>query len=319
MSKAEIANKLTRTFHRTAFKFKQHSPEILVAAGVIGVVGAAVLACKATLKVDEVTKDTKGKIDKIHEALETGVTQAGETYNEEDSKKDLTTVYIQTGVKIAKLYAPAIVIGGLSLTAIIAGHNITRKRNIALAAGYTALDKAFKGYRGRVVERFGEALDKELFYDIKAKEVDEIVTHEDGSETVVKKTIQTANPESWSPYARFYDDGCKGWSKDSDFNLMFLKDQERYANDLLKTKGHVFLNEVYDMLGIPRCKIGQFVGWVFDETDPRHKGDNFISFGIMDIHNEAKRNFVNGYEPSILLDFNVDGNIVDLIASHSNY
>lgn len=312
LSKANVANKLTRTFHKTAFKLRKHSPELLVVGGVIGLVGGAVMACKATTKLDTIMDKAKTDINAIHECVEhPELLPEGETYTEEDSKKDLAIVYVQTAVKVAKLYGPAIVVGGLSITAILAGHNITRKRNVALAAGYTAIDKAFKEYRGRVVERFGEALDKELRYNIKTKEIEEIVTHEDGSESIVKKSVEVADPNVYSDYARFFDEACLGWTKDPEFNLKFLRDQQRYANDVLKAKGHLFLNEVYDMIGIPRSKAGQFVGWVFDEKHP--VGDNFVDFGIYDLHREKNRDFVNGYERSILLDFNVDGNIVDLI------
>lgn len=310
MNKTEIMNNMTRKFHRVAFKFKKHSPELLVVGGVVGVVGSAVMACKATTKLDAILDASKENIDKIHQAVE-HPEMLPEPYTEEDGKKDLAIVYTQTAVKVAKLYAPAVIVGGLSITAILAGHNITRKRNVALAAAYTAVDKSFKEYRGRVVERFGEALDKELKYNLKSKEVEEIVVNEDGTESVVKKTVEVADPNGYSVYARFFDDGCIGWTKDPEYNLMFLKDQQRYANDLLQTRGHLFLNEVYDLLGIPRNKMGQVVGWIYDEKNP--VGDNFVDFGIYDVHDEAKRNFVNGYERTILLDFNVDGNIMDLI------
>ena len=318
MKNPEIMNNITRTLNKVAFKFKKHSPEILVVAGVVGVVGSTVMACKATTKVNDILDDTKDQLDKIHEAgerLENGETlmlKDGEEYTVEQNKKDLTIVYAQTALKFAKLYAPSVIIGGLSITAILAGHNITRKRNIALAAAYTAVDKSFKEYRERVVERFGEALDKELKYGIKSKEVDEVVTNEDGTESVVKKTVDVVdatNPMNVSEYARFFDDGCAGWTKDPEYNLMFLRDQQRYANDLLKSKGHLFLNEVYDLLGIPRTKAGQIVGWIYDEKHPN--GDNFVDFGIYDINKTANRDFVNGYERTILLDFNVDGNIWD--------
>ena len=318
MKKPEIMNNITRTLNKAAFKFKKHSPEILVVAGVVGVIGSTVMACKATTKINDILDDTKDQLDKIHEAgerLENGETlrlKDGEEYTVEQNKKDLTIVYAQTALKFAKLYAPSVIIGGLSITAILTGHNITRKRNIALAAAYTAVDKSFKEYRGRVVERFGEALDKELKYGTKSKEVDEVVTNEDGTESVVKKTVDVVdatNPMNVSEYARFFDDGCAGWTKDPEYNLMFLRDQQRYANDLLKSKGHLFLNEVYDLLGIPRTKAGQIVGWIYDEKHPN--GDNFVDFGIYDTNKTANRDFVNGYERTILLDFNVDGNIWD--------
>lgn len=312
MKKAEIMNTLTRKFYRVGFKFKKHSPEILVGAGVVGVVASAVMACKATTKLDDVLAETKDTVDKIHDATEhPEKIPEGKEYTVEDSKKDLTIVYTQAGVKLVKLYGPAVVLGTVSIAAIIGGHHILRKRNIALAAAYTAVDKGFKEYRGRVLERFGEEVDKELRYNIKAKEIEKTVTDANGKETVVKETVDVADPNLTSDYARFFDDGCTGWTKDPEFNLMFLKDQQRYANDLFKSKGHLFLNEVYDMLGIPRTQAGQVVGWIYDEKNPI--GDNFIDFGIYDIADERKRSFVNGYERTILLDFNVDGNILEMI------
>ncbi len=312
MKKAEIMNTLTRKFYRVGFKFKKHSPEILVGAGVVGVVASAVMACKATTKLDDVLAETKDTVDKIHDVTEhPEKIPEGKEYTVEDSKKDLTIVYTQAGVKLVKLYGPAVVLGTVSIAAIIGGHHILRKRNIALAAAYTAVDKGFKEYRGRVLERFGEEVDRELRYNIKAKEIEKTVTDVNGKETVVKETVDVADPNLTSDYARFFDDGCTGWTKDPEFNLMFLKDQQRYANDLFKSKGHLFLNEVYDMLGIPRTQAGQVVGWIYDEKNPI--GDNFIDFGIYDIADERKRSFVNGYERTILLDFNVDGNILEMI------
>lgn len=312
MKKAEIINTLTRKFYRVGFKFKKHSPEILVGAGVVGVVASAVMACKATTKLDDVLAETKDTVDKIHDVTEhPEKIPEGKEYTVEDSKKDLTIVYTQAGVKLVKLYGPAVVLGTVSIAAIIGGHHILRKRNIALAAAYTAVDKGFKEYRSRVLERFGEEVDRELRYNIKAKEIEKTVTDANGKETVVKETVDVADPNLTSDYARFFDDGCTGWTKDPEFNLMFLKDQQRYANDLFKSKGHLFLNEVYDMLGIPRTQAGQVVGWIYDEKNPI--GDNFIDFGIYDIADERKRSFVNGYERTILLDFNVDGNILEMI------
>jgi hypothetical protein len=269
------------------------------------------MACKATLKVNEVLDNTKENIEKIHEATEKGCTAAGADYSVEDSKKDLTTVYVQTGWEFVKLYGPSVAVGTLSATAILAGHNILRKRNVAIAAAYTALDNSFKDYRGRVVERFGKELDRELRYNIKAEEVDKIVVNEDGSESVTKETIEVVDPNNYSLDAKFFDVGNEYWEKDPELNLMFLRRQQAWANDKLRDRGHLFLNEVYDMIGIPRTPRGQEVGWIYDEKNPI--GDNFVDFGIYDIHKPANRDFVNGYERTILLDFNHDGIIMDLI------
>lgn len=310
MKKFKLPASATRTMNRAAFKIRKHSPEILVVSGIVGAVTSTVMACKATTKIDEVITESKEHVDMTKKYVEdNGFT---EKYTETDYKKDLTIMYTQRGLKLAKLYAPAVILGTVSITAILAGHNILRKRNVALAAAYATVDKGFKEYRGHVIERFGEELDKELKYNIKAKEIDEIkINEKTGKEEVVKKAVNVADPNTYSDYARLFDDGCLGWTKDPEYNLMFLKDQQRYANDRLKTKGCLFLNEVYDMLGIPRTKAGAVVGWIFDEKHPN--GDNFVDFGIYDMNNAKTRDFVNGYERTILLDFNVDGVIYDKI------
>lgn len=312
MKKFDILDKATRTFYKAGFQLKKHGPEILVILGVGGAIGSTVLACKATTKLSGILEESKDQIDQIHDCMENEEFREKHDYTEEDGKKDLAIAYVQTGVKIAKLYGPSVILGTLSITAILTSNNILRKRNIALAAAYTAVDKSFKEYRGRVVERFGEALDKELRYNIKAKEVEEtIVDEETGEEKVVKKTVEVAGLDSISDYAKFYDDGCLGWSKDPDLNLMFLRRQQDAANDTLKAQGYLFLNDVYAMLGIPKTRAGQVVGWIYDENEPI--GDNYVDFGIYDTNKPSNRDFVNGYERTILLDFNVDGNILDLI------
>lgn len=309
MKNLEILTKLNRTMHKAGFKLKKHSPEILVVSGVIGTVTSAVLACRATTKLDSVLEESKEQIDKIHDYVENN--GYSDKYTEEDSKKDLAIVYTQSAFKLVKLYGPSIILGTVSIGAILGGHNILRKRNIALAAAYTAVDKSFKEYRGRVVERFGKELDKELKYNIKSGTVQVTEVDENGKETTSDVTVNVVDPNNLSDYARFYDDGCRGWTKDPELNLAFLRQQQNYANDLLKTKGWVTLNEVYDMLGITRTAAGMVVGWIYDEKHP--VGDNFIDFGIYDINSEANRRFVNGLERTILLDFNVDGNIYDKI------
>ena len=303
-------NTITRKFHRIGFQLKNHSPEILVVAGVIGGVTSAVIACKATTKAGDIIEDTKSQIDIIHKGIEDGNIR-GVEYTKEDGTKDLAIVYTQTAVKFIKLYGPAVVLGTVSIVSILAGHNITRKRNLALTAAYATIDNSFKQYRNRVIERFGEELDRELKYDVKTKEVEETVINEDGTESTVKTTVNVIDPNTISDYSRIFDECNPSWSKSPEHNLVFLKQQQNYANDLLKSRGHLFLNEVYDMLGFPRTQAGQIVGWVYDDVNP--VGDNFVDFGIYNLDSERARAFVNGYERSILLDFNVDGNVWKLL------
>lgn len=311
MKKTEIMSNFTRTFNKVGFQLKKHSPEILVVAGVVGAVASAVMACKATTKISEILDEHKDTVDKIHETVEKAETDESIDYTVEDSKKDLTLVYFQTGVKFAKLYGPSVALGVLSITSIFASNNILRKRNVALAAAYATVDKGFKEYRNRVVDRFGEEVDRELKYNIKAKEIEETIVDEKGKEKTVKKTIEFVDPTDVSPYAKFFDEASREWQKDPEYNLMFLKAQQQYANDKLRANGYLTLNEVYDMLDIPRTKAGMVVGWVYNSKNP--VGDNYVDFGIYDICKERNRDFVNGYERSILLDFNVDGNIFEMM------
>lgn len=313
MAKTDIFKTATKAVHKFGFTIKKHSPEILAAVGVVGTVTSAVMACKATTKVSDILEETKQQVDDVHMVLaDENISE--EKYSENDAKKDLAIIYAQSGVKFVKLYAPAVALGVLSIGCMLSSNHILRKRNVALAAAYTAVDKTFKEYRGRVVDRFGQEIDRELKYGIKAKKITEtVVDDETGKEKKVKKTVDVIdeNVTGYSDYARFFDELNPNYEKDAEFNLMFLRAQQQYANDLLISRGYLFLNDVYDMIGVPRTKAGQIVGWVYNENNP--VGDNYVDFGMYDIHRPGAREFVNGYEKAILLDFNVDGNILDLI------
>lgn len=309
MKKNEIMNSLTRKLNITGLKIKKHSPEILIAAGIVGTVTSAVMACKATTKLNDVLEETKDEIEKIEGYVEEN--GYSDKYSEEDKKKDLAIVKTQGVVKVIKLYAPSVVLGTLSLTAIVSSNRILKKRNIAIAAAYATVDKSFKDYRSRVVERFGKELDRELRHNIKAKEVEEVVTDENGNEKVEKKNVSVVGVPEYSDYAKIYDDGNTGWCKDPEASLMFLRRQQDYANDKLKEKGYLFLNEVYEMLGFQRTKAGQMVGWIYDEKNPN--GDNYVDFGIYDVNKPKNAEFLDGKERAIILDFNVDGVILDMI------
>lgn len=308
-NKTEIITHLTRTLNRTGLKLKKHSPEILLVTGTVGVVASTVMACKATLKVEEIVDEAKEKIDTIHQV--SADPAMAEKYSEEDGKKDLTIVYTQTAVKFVKLYGPSVTIGVASLACMIGSNRILNKRNAALAAAYAAVDKSFKEYRGRVIERFGKQMDRELRYNIKAQEIEETTVDANGKETVTKKTVDVMDPNSYSQYAIVFDDSNEGWDPDPERSKYFLIQQQNWANERLKSRGHLFLNEVYDMLGAKRTKAGAQVGWVYDEKNC--EGDNFVDFGIFDTNSPNARDFVNGIEKVIVLDFNVDGYILDMI------
>lgn len=306
--KQEIINKATRLLSSTQYQIKKHSPEILMVAGIAGTIVGTVLACKATTKVSEIIEEKNKNVEDVHTCLE----EKPNEYTEEDSKKDLTIIYAQTGVKLFKLYAPAIGVMALSFASIITGHKVLKKRNIAIAAAYAAIDKGFKQYRKNVIKEFGEDVDQQMRFGLKSKEIKK----KDKDGKTVKETEYYIDPDAnplnnISEYARFFDAASENFAKDPEYNMMFLRRQQDYANEMLKSRGHLFLNEVYDLLDIPRSKAGQVVGWVYDKNG-NTKGDNYVDFGLYR-NDQATRRFVNGLEYNILLDFNVDGVIYDII------
>ena len=320
MKKTELMTTVSSSFKKIGFKIKKHSPEILVVAGVVGTVVSAVMACKATTKVSDILEKAKEDINSIHDCAANE--EFVEEYTPEDVKKDLTIVYVQTGIKLAKLYAPAVALGALSIGNILASNNILRKRNVALAAAYATVDKGFKEYRNHVVERFGEEVDRELKHGIKAKKIEKVIVGEDGKEKKVKETVSVVERDSLSDYSFFFDESNPYWEKDGSYNRMFLLAQQQYANDKLRANGYLFLNDVLDELGIPRTKAGQVVGWVYNPNNPN--GDNYVDFGIYETYRRDEEAFVKDkamherfgeevYERVVLLDFNVDGNILDLM------
>lgn len=291
-----IPNSVSAKVGRQILLTQKHSPTILFAGGVVGVVAATVLACRATLKLDEVLQETQN-------GLEIANTLERKYYSETDRKKDIAYIYVRSAVGVVKLYGPAVVVGSLSIAALTGSHNILSKRNAALTAAYAALEKGFADYRRRVVAELGEDKDREFRY---SKEERDIVTETDKGPKVDTEIRCAA--DGASIYARFFDQLLPSWSPTPEYNRFFLQCQQNYMNDMLRARGHVFLNEVYDCLGLERTKAGSVVGWVISK-----EGDNVVDFGIFNGNDPLIRDFVNGREGAILLDFNVDGVIYDKI------
>jgi hypothetical protein len=284
----------------------EHAPKILFVGGVVGMVGSTVLACRATLKLDEVLDQIEGdkaKAEQAKELVDSGALESEQTYTNEEYTKDLRIITIRGVGRIARLYTPAVLLGGASIFALTKSHNLLQERNVALTAAYVAVDTAFQNYRERVIDRFGQEVDDELRYD--SEEID-VVDDETGE--ITSKVVATDAPGS--AYARFYDeDSSRNWSPDPDMNMLFLRNVQNYCNDQLRAKGHIFLNEVYAQLGLSHTPAGALVGWRWNKDS----GDDEVDFGIWDNSREGVKDFFNGREGSILLDFNVDGPIWDKI------
>lgn len=303
-----VGSKITRMGGMKVLTLKKYSPEILLGLGLAGGVTAAVMACKATSKMNDVVDE--------HNA-DMSVICAAETCRSEDDKewaKDIrkhkADVYLKTAKETVKLYAPAVGVGAASIACILGSYGILHKRNVALVAAYSVLNERFTNYRQRVKDELGDDQDRHFLLGTKKEIIEVEEEGKNGKVKKVKQEIEVVNPYDLSQYAKCFDSSCINWENDPDYNKMFLTRQQNWANDKLKAQGHLFLNEVYDMLGFPRTKAGAIIGWVFD---PAGDGDNFVDFGIFNIYNETSRDFVNGYEKNIWLDFNVDGVIYDLI------
>lgn len=304
-------------FGRTGLILVKYSPEILTTVGVVGIVASTVLACRATLKVEGILEEAKEKLDKVklgHETL------SKEEYSDKDYQKDLIVVYTQTSVEFIKLYGPSVTLGLLSIVCLFGAQGIMKKRYIGVVALYKGLEENFSNYRKNVVSEYGE--EKDAQFKRGSHTETSIVTEVDENGKKVKHTVKTEvnDPNSISMYARYFDESCANWEKVPEYNFTFLKCQQNYANDLLHSRGHIFLNEVYEMLGLPHSQAGAVVGWIRKKpyqmknaNDEYSEGDGFVDFGIFDTTRMAARDFVNGYERVVLLDFNVDGIIYDLI------
>lgn len=285
---------LTNCLGRQALIAQKHAPAILFGAGITGFVSTVVLAVRATPKVEEILKETEERIEKAK-------TLQHELYSELDRKKDLTTVYVQSAIKIAKTYGPTIIVGALSIAALGGSHRILSRRNASLGAAYMAVQEAFNKYRERVVTELGDEKDLEFRHGLKYTEY---ADSDDKGDTVV--SVKHFDPDGRSMYARIFDEFNSNWSRNPDSNYEFLANVQCHLNDRLLRRGHVFLNEVYTALGYEEVPEGQIVGWLL-------KNDETKSDGTIDLGFEKAGDFVLGPNKSVLLDFNVDGPIWNLI------
>lgn len=293
-----VKNLVTSKVGRQVLVLQKHSPVILFSAGVVGVAATVVLACKATLKVEEVLVDHSKMMARVELTVH-------DNYSEEDRQKDKITLYVKTAMKLTKLYGPALTIGLASIACLTGSHHIMSQRNAGLMAAYTALEKGFDQYRKRVLADVGEDKDREYRYGTETREFVE----ETKTGPVVTRE-ERAGVDGASVYAKLFGrDSSTSFNETSEYNLLFLKCQQNYMNDLLRSRGHVLLNDVYDALGLDRTKAGTVVGWFWDKG-----GDNYVDFGIFDREMNARHlDFFTGREDAILLDFNVDGTIYDKI------
>lgn len=286
--------------YKTGFELKKRSPEILTGVGIVGVVTGTVMACVATTKLEKTMEPHRQKLNDIHE---------NPNPDESEHRKEIVSEYGKTALDLIKLYGPSVAVESASIGCLLGSHKIMRNRNAALAAAYTTVSKAFEAYKDRVAENIGPDKEKEIRYGIKEEEVEEEYTDKKGNKKTRKKTVKTMDGGARSPYSIFWTAGCNGWDKDPGVSKRNLFEKQAWANERLKRRGHVVLNEVYELLGAEPTREGLYVGWYYDPSDPSLH--NKIDFGVFDCSDILKCDFVNGWEDTVILDFNVDGNIVD--------
>lgn len=294
-----IPNAVSSKVALTALKLSKHSPHILFGAGLIGVATSAVLASRATLKIESILDEHNILLDQINEAI------TFQDYSEQDRKKDKALLYVQTVVQVTKLYGPALLVGGLAVAALSGSHHILTKRNAALTAAYAVIDKGFREYRERVVEDQGVEKDRQYLNGVVTEQISE--PSEDGKSVKVSQK-QTAT--ATSPYGVVFDETNSNWTNRPHWNLMWLRGHQSYLNDLFQAQGYLFLSDVYDAIGVPQTKASRVVGW----HKKSKNGDNFIDFGLFDDSDTHQAwEYAVGKNNELYLDFNVDGVVHDLL------
>ena len=292
---------------------KKHAPEILLVAGTVTIISSAVYACRQTLKAHDILENANSDLDDIETAISSSNI---EDYTPKDIRSDRRKVYGRTVLDLTKCYGPAVVGGLVGFGMIFGGHKILRGRNIALTAAYSGLLAKYNDYRNRVIAKFGEEEDNLIRTGLEKADIS--VLDDEGNEVEVKNAnVIHDDGSGHSIYARIFDETNSNWSRNPVTNLMFLRSHQEFANQKLRADGYLFLNDVYEALGMPRTSEGQIVGWVYDPEKEieGHNGDDYVDFGIYNelYKDSAKRDFINAAEPCVWLDFNVDGVIYDLI------
>lgn len=290
---------------------EEHAPEIGLGIGIVSMVAATVCACKGTIKAKKIVEDAKDDLETIAETEEHETTFDEDNnpieYTHDDATKDRSIVYARAGMGLVKAYGPAIVLTAVGIAALIGGHKILQRRNLALVAAYESLSEAYKKYQDKVKDAIGETMARDLKLGLSEKEVETETgkKNKDGTPKTKKEKKMIVNPlDNFSPYSKIYDSSCPCWCDDPAYNLTVLKGRQSYWNDILRARPDhtVFLNEIYKDLGFPVSSAGQVVGWSLNHEST----DGYIDFGIFNMAYEPNRDFVNGYEPCCILDFNVD-------------
>lgn len=296
---SNIQEALSSGAHKLLFGLKQIAPEIATIGGTAGVAFGAIGLYKAI----QDSKDILAKVKEEVKRLE----------DDGADEKDIKAVKIAGGITVAKKVAPsaALVVG--STAAVFASHYELRKENKRLSDIITHTSLAYNTIVKTLKDKLGDEKAEEIIYGIRKpneeeRKVIEDLTKDNPMTEEQQKTYRISDDTEISPslYAVFFDETCTNYSDDPDFNKNTLILLQARFNERLRRVGYVYLNEIYEALGVEKTEAGHDMGWRYAPHDPNHEGANTIDFNMWDIRSKANRRFINGYEPIILLDFNVD-------------
>ena len=338
MDFSKISNMVTSKIGRTILYGRKYSPEILMVAGCVLVPAAVVLSIVATKRVGRVTASAKeltilakenlvtserrvARCEEDAASVQLSEEQANSMYDQclaelSQYRKEYILSELEYFRSVAAVYLPTVVVTLAAMACVVGPYVILKRRNVALIAAYKIVDESFKRYRERVISEYGSEKDRQYRYGL-TEESTTVSTTDKNGKTVLTEEKSLAPILGYQPsmYSKLFDECNPNWTNDASYNRYFLHCQQNVLNQKLATDGHLFLNQVYEALGFGHTSPGAVVGWIYKSE----VGDQCVDFGMFDFNDvaygvaERKAAFINGYEKSILLDFNVDGVIYDKI------
>ncbi len=312
ISKFPLPNSVSRFGYRVLATGKRYSPELILGAGCISLGYGIYKACKSTLVVDDILKETESTKERMHTTLKDATVTA---YDEDDYDHDIKVLKIKTGITIVKEYAPAAAFITVGVGCILVSHHILSDRVAGLTAAAAATDRAFATYRERVVDRLGADEDFYFLTGAKDEEIIEETVNSKGQKRNTKNTIaNVVDTDTLPKYVYLFDECHPDWARDPDLNRAVLTCREKLCNQKLEQQGYIFLNDVLEIFGYDKeYPDGNIVGWLWS---PGRQ----IDCGMRDVNaNHRREAFLGGYEPSVLLDFTPDGPILDKIGLATEY
>lgn len=266
-------------------KVEYRKPEIFAAMGVLGLFTGGVMLCRAARNMDDILDETKDRMDKIHEKEKAAKENPNDPrfdYPEKEAGRDKFRVVISSTAKMAKLFGPALLVEGFSVVCFMTSNGELRKRCAASMATLATVDQSFRGYRDRVIAKYGEEEDFNLLHNVKEGEIDEIFTDEKGKNKAVKKKVKVADPNAEDLYSKYFTRSNPNWEDDDEIVECFFRAtrsslQSQFA---CSRRNHTVLNTAFDAYGFNQSLEGIVPGWVNspDAPDEYRRIDDCITW-----------------------------------------